>query len=158
MKSVLDSFFFFCTQKSSCFSTIFRSVYLVHHVAFAPLSKTGCLHLFGSISGPSVLFRWPLCVFSHQPHSLDSCSFLVKALRPGPANPATLLFPFRLVLRESILCLLELYLQLPSFLILGKILGSHPYSLLFFSYGEPFPCHHILLLKTSVFRQVNWTL
>ena len=56
------------------------------------------------------------------------------------------------------MCLLELRLQLPYFLMLGKLLGSHIYSLLFSSYGETFPRHHISLLKTSVVSWVNLTL
>ena len=81
VKSELD-FFFFCTRKPSCSSTIFRSVYLLHHGAFAPLSKIGWLRLFGSISGLCFVPLTSL-LFFHQPHSLDNCGFLVS---PGTVS------------------------------------------------------------------------
>ena len=75
----------------SCASTIYRKPVL-HCIAFAPLSTISWPYLCGSISGFSILFLWPVCLFFC--HTLDYYRFIVN-LETGYYESPSFIFLFQ---------------------------------------------------------------
>ena len=96
VKSVRSRFIFFAYVCPFVPSPFFERLFLLHCIAFAPLSNMSRLFLWRSVSRLTVLFRW-LIVLLLIPHCLDYCSFVV-ALESSSINPPTLFFSFNIVL------------------------------------------------------------
>ena len=96
VKSVRSRFIFFAYVCPFVPSPFFERLFLLHCIAFAPLSNMSRLFLWKSVSRLTVLFRW-LIVLLLIPHCLDYCSFVV-ALESSSINPPTLFFSFNIVL------------------------------------------------------------
>ena len=99
-------------------SYFLKSLYLLHCIAWSPLSKISWLYLWGFTLGLSILYHCSVCLFFHQYNiyciNLDFCIFIVS-LKLGSVSPSN----FFLYSVRSILGLLSHHINFKINLLLS---------------------------------------
>ena len=123
-------------------------------------SSVDCIYL-GLCLG-SVLFHWPLCVFFHQPRSLDNWSFLVSPeARPCQLSDFVLLFPYCVEGVYSVsLGITSAVTLLPYFGEDTGITCLFPFIFFIWSHGKSLKKSNVLLCSVngyqrSVLKEIN---